>query len=305
MPKIQKSNNNSKYIRINLIYDRLSNTTNGVTIKELADELDVSTKTIQRDLYDVLVDFGAVKDGRYWKIDKKQENDHLKSSERLILGILDNMAKGLGKPFYSKAHSLLSQMSQQLEHPVFTHFNSETIDQESFDTFELIEQSIKHKEEIVFNYQNWDFQVKPLKLAFFDGFWYLLAFDSNRKDKFKKFHLNSIKNLNQTKISFEVTQIVEERLKYANSIWFNLDEPFSVRLFIYKDARKYFERKPLPSQMIMGEDNDGSIELEVKITHEREILSLIFDFMPYIKVLEPQWLADSVKKRVQNYLQEL
>jgi hypothetical protein len=33
------------------------------------------------------------------------------------------MAKGAGKVFYSKAHSLLSQVTQQLEHPIFTNVN--------------------------------------------------------------------------------------------------------------------------------------------------------------------------------------
>lgn len=73
MSKIQKTADNSKYNRINQIYERLSNTTHGLTITELANELDVSTKTIQRDLYDVLVEFGAVKEGRVWKIDPKKK----------------------------------------------------------------------------------------------------------------------------------------------------------------------------------------------------------------------------------------
>jgi predicted DNA-binding transcriptional regulator YafY len=32
---------------------------------------------------------------------------------------------------------------------------------------------------------------------------------------------------------------------------------------------------------------------------------LILYYIPYIKVLEPQWLADDVKERVQEYLKEI
>ena len=39
----------------------LKNNVHGFTIAELAKELDVSTKTIQRDLYEVLSDLGANK----------------------------------------------------------------------------------------------------------------------------------------------------------------------------------------------------------------------------------------------------
>ena len=61
---IQKQNDNSKYNRINQIYEMLKNNVHGFTIAELANELDVSTKTIQRDLYEVLSDLGAIKEGR-------------------------------------------------------------------------------------------------------------------------------------------------------------------------------------------------------------------------------------------------
>ena len=99
--------------------------------------------------------------------------------------------------------------------------------------------------------------------------------------------------------------MVEERLKFANSVWFNLDEQYSVRLFIDKQIRKYFERKPLRGQSIIGEDKDGSIEIEIKISNNMEIIPLILYYIPYIKVLEPQHLADEIKDRVQGYLKEI
>lgn len=305
MPKITKTADNTKYNRINRIYERLSKSATGVTIKELSEELDVSTKTIQRDLYEVLSEFGAIKEGRYWKINPKIANDNLAGNERIILGILDDMAKSTGRIFYSKAHSLLSQLSQQLEHPIFTSLKSEQLEQNHLHSFETLELAIKNKQHITFVYQNFEFEVKPLKLAFFEGFWYLLALDVKKEDTFKKFHLKTIEDIKLIEEYFEVSNIVEERLRYANSIWFNLDEPFSVRLFIDKEIRKYFERKPLPSQMIMGEDADGSIEIEIKITHEMEIKPIIYWYMPHIKVLEPQWLEDIIKKDVEKFLQDI
>jgi predicted DNA-binding transcriptional regulator YafY len=305
MPKIQKPQENSKYSRINQIYEQLSINPTGITIGDLAKQLEVSTKTIQRDLYEVLAEFGAVKEGRYWKIDTKKANDNLGANERIILGILDEMAKGGGKTFYGKAHSLLAQVSQQLEHPFFANNNNESLDETNIESFEILEKAIKQKSEVSLLYKNWDFQVKPLKLAFFDGFWYLLVLDSNDKDTFKKFHLKSIKNISVLNKSFEVPKIAEERLLNAHSVWFNLSEPFSIRLLIAKDVRHHFERKPLKSQMIMGEDKDGSIEIEMFITDEMEIVPMILWFIPYVKVLEPQWLVDVVKDRVKKYLHDI
>ena len=304
-PVVQKQNDNTKYNRINQIYEMLKNNVHGMTITELAKELDVSTKTIQRDLYGVLSDFGAIKEGRTWKIDPKLTQDNLASNEKIILGILDEMAKGVGGIFYSKAHSLLSQVTQQLEHPIFANINGEYLEEKSIALFEQIERAIKKKVEIKFDYENYNYHVKPLKLAFFDGFWYLLALHIGKEDVFKKYHLKTIKNVQALEVNFEIPQIVEDRLIYANSVWFNLDEQFVVRLFVDKNIRKYFERKPLRGQTIIGEDRDGSIEIEIKLTHEMEIMPLILYYIPYIKVLEPQWLADDVKERVQEYLKEI
>ena len=303
---IQKQNDNTKYNRINQIYSMLKNNTHGLTISELANELNVSTKTIQRDLYEVLIELGAVKEGRTWKIDPKLANDDLNSNERLILGILDEMAKSAGNIFYSKAHSLLSQMTQQLEHPIFANLNGESLEDKSIALFEQIEKAIKEKSEIKFDYENYNFHVKPLKLAFFDGFWYLLAFHiKNDKEYFKKYHLKTIKKVEILNTKFEIPALVEERLKYANSVWFNLDVQFRVRLLLDKQVRKYFERKPLRGQTIIGEDKDGSIEIEIKISSNMEIIPLILYYIPHIKVLEPQSLADEIKDRVKEYLEDL
>ncbi len=303
---IQKQSDNSKYNRINQIYSMLKNNTHGLTITELANELNVSTKTIQRDLYEVLSDLGAIKEGRTWKIDPKLENDDLNSNERLILGILDEMAKSAGNVFYSKAHSLLSQITQQLEHPIFTNVNAEYLEDKSIALFEQIEKAIKDKNEIKFDYENYNFHVKPLKLAFFDGFWYLLALHVKKdKEEFKKYHLKTIKKVEVLNINFDVPSLVEERLKSANSVWFNLNDQYSVRLLLDKQIRKYFERKPLRGQSIIGEDLDGYIEIEIKISNNMEIIPLILYYIPYIKVLEPQHLADQIKDKVQGYLKEI
>ncbi|WNL34444.1 transcriptional regulator [Arcobacter cryaerophilus gv. pseudocryaerophilus] len=303
---IQKQNDSTKYNRINQIYEMLKNNVHGFTIAELANELDVSTKTIQRDLYEVLSDLGAIKEGRTWKIDPKLASDDLNTKERLILGILDEMAKSAGNLFYSKAHSLLSQITQQLEHPIFTNVNGEYLEDKTVALFEQIEIAIKDKNEIKFDYEKYNFHVKPLKLAFFDGFWYLLALHVKKnKEEFKKYHLKTIKKVEVLSTKFEIPSLVEERLKFANSVWFNLDEQYSVRLFIDKQIRKYFERKPLRGQTIIGEDKDGSIEIEIKISNNMEIIPLILYYIPYIKVLEPQHLADEIKDRVQGYLEEI
>lgn len=122
-----------------------------------------------------------------------------------------------------------------------------------------------------------------------------------KRDIFKKFYLKNIQNITLTQESFQTDEILEARLRKVNSIWFSLDKPFVVRLLVEESVRKYFERKPLNSQIITGKDKDGSIEIELEINHEMEILPLVY-YIPYIKVLEPDFIADKVKEVVRIIL---
>lgn len=302
LPK--KLQTNTKLERISYLYDRLSKAE--ATITELANELRVSTKTIQRDLHEILTEAGATCNGRSWKIDKSKANDELKSDERIILGILDELAKGAGRQFYSKAHNLLEQISSGLNHPIFANIDSETLNLEHLETFEILESAIKNRVTIKCNYRKGAFELKPLKLAFFDGYWYLLSLDTKDKDRFKKFHLKSLKSIEKLDTSFEIPSTLEAKLANANSAWFDLDaKAFTVRLFVEKDIVKYFERKPLRAQHIESRYPDGTAEITIEATHEMDVLPLVLWYIPHVKVTEPQWLADKIKGRLEGYLKEI
>ncbi|QKG28748.1 helix-turn-helix transcriptional regulator [Campylobacter sp. RM16187] len=303
MKKIVPDSNTSKYERINIIAQLIRNKPH--SISQLSEKLGVSTKTIQRDLYDVLTDYGAVRRGRMWSMDDKDAKDNLTQEERIVLNVLDNISKSMGANFYSKAHILLDQITQQLNHPILTNINNEKLNEDDFINFELIEKSIKQKQEIACKYNDYEFKVKPLKLAMFDGFWYLLLLDSNKKDTFKKFHLRSISDIKILDDRFEISSEIENRIQNANSAWFDLVKPKKARLLLAPQITKYFERKPYAKQSITGKDNDGSVEVEIEYTNIMEIKPLIYYYIPFIKVLGPKELADTIKDEIGEYFNEI
>lgn len=298
----------AKWERLSYIYDRLMRTPDGVTITELAGELNVSTKTIQRDLHEALAGAGVYCDGRRWKLNRSKQEDGLGSTERIVLGVLDSLARNAGTPFYSKAHKLLEQVSHQLEHPLFASVYSESLSEENLLLFENLEKVIKSKVVTTVNYttvqgQKRIMRLKPLKLAFFEGFWYLLALDSEAKDTFKKLHLKSIRSIEPMEETFAVSPDINEKIAAARSVWFELfTEPFSVRLFVEKNVAPYFDRKPFANQSITGRDKDGSIEVTIQATHEMEIIPFVLWYLPYIHVMEPSWLAEKLEERMKTYL---
>ncbi|MBF7069557.1 helix-turn-helix transcriptional regulator [Campylobacter volucris] len=303
MKNFAKYISNPKLKRLEFLYEKLVKSKNGLTIKELAEELNVNPKTIKRDMQGVLEEMGLVRNGRKWRIDTNK--DYQNQDEKIILEVLDTMAKSAGDSFYTKAHPILSKLTQNINNPIYASLDTEKLEEKDLKNFQILEKAINTKTQIVFKYENKLFQTKPLKLAFFNGFWYLLAFDMKKREIFKKFYLKNIQNITLTQEHFQTDENLETKLQKANSIWFSLEKTFVVRLLIEEPIRKYFERKPLKSQIITGKDNDGSIEIELEINHEMEILPLVYYYMPYIKVLEPNFIADKVKEVVEQYLKQI
>lgn len=294
--------NSPKATRLNLLYERLKST-NGVRLGELAKELGVSTKTLQRDFKE-LQKLGAYKVGQLVFLDTKRAKDELKSDERIVLGILSNFAQNNGTDFYLKAKPLLTKLTQQLEQPIHIATQSESLDSDDLVHFDFIEKLILERVELGFSYRGKDFEVKPFKLAHFDGFWYVLCLDSKDNDIFKKFYFKDMKNLQSLKREFVFDEKLTQKLKKVYSVWFSLDSPFLVQLAIDKKMAKYFKRRSIGSGNLY-EEPDGSVVLEIEISHIMEIKPLIYKFIPYIRVIEPAWLNKIIKDELLDFVESL
>lgn len=297
MKEIQKEQN-ERFWRVNEICKLIAKTP--LSTSQIAEKLGVSERTIQRDLNGVLAKYGAVRNGRLWSIDESKIDP--KDENQIILAVLDKMAKNVGSEFYSKAHGLLKGISAGLNHPIFVNLNTEKLEKKNIELIEILESVIASHNEIELLYFSKTHRLSPIKIALFDGFWYLLAMAGQ---KIKKFHLKSIKEIKILPNKFKIDASLENRIKSANSVWFDINEKFYVRLCVDKGIRKFFERKPLPNQQIMRENSDGSIEIEIQITHPMEIKPLIFYYLPRIKVIEPQSLADEILAEMERYIKEI
>ena len=297
MKEIQKESN-ERFWRINEICKLIAKTP--LSTSQIADKLGVSERTIQRDLNGVLVKYGAVRNGRLWSIDENKIDP--KDENQIILAVLDKMAKNVGAEFYSKAHGLLKGISEGLNHPIFVSLSAEKLEKKDIELIENLESVIASRNEIELLYFSKTHRLSPIKIALFDGFWYLLAMAG---EKLKKFHLKSIKEIKILPSKFKIDESLENRIKSANSAWFDPEKSFIVRLWIDKVVKKYFERKPLPNQQIMCENEDGSIEIEVQVTHIMEIKPLVFYYLPHIKVIEPSSLADDILAEMERYIKEI
>jgi len=278
-----------------------------LSMKELSVEFGVNLRTIQRDVNERLIEFPIKKSGDTFRLKwLEQVETSFTKEEIAVIELLEEMSSKQGMEFYSKAHKLLKKIKSTTYNPFYAKLDMEDIGDKLFITTKL-ESAIKQKQVVDCNYKmdnkNYEIEIKPLKIANFEGFWYLIAIDG-RNEIVKKYLLRNISNIIIKDETFTVSDELDERVKNAVNVWFDANsEPFEVRLFISNVVAKYFKVKPIcKNQSIEGEDSDGSIEVVLKITHEMEIIPIIKYWLPHIRVLEPLWLDEMIKKDLTSYL---
>lgn len=280
-----------------------------LSVKDLAVEFNVSTRTIQRDFNQRLISFPIYQENKLWKMaeDYKIEKN-LGVEDALVLDIIDKMSQSVGQNFYQKAHKLLLKLKNEQFSPIYAKLDIEDISGH-LKEIQLLETAIKNKRVISCDYSIDDktiqAQIKPLKIANFQGFWYLISLDT-KEDILKKYYLKNISNITLLDTTFTIDSTIEELMKNSISIWFQKDyEPFVVKLFISNAISKYILRKPLsPTQTILKTYKDGSLDISVTITHEMEIIPIVQYWLPNIKVKSPKWLNSMICDSLKEYLGE-
>jgi predicted DNA-binding transcriptional regulator YafY len=295
--------------RLNIIIARL-NEGKVLSVKELAVEFNVSDRTIQRDFNERLVGLYPIyQEKRRWKMQDGYKIEKAKSVEdTIVLDILDKLTDGLGEKFSLKAKRMLSKLKNEDFNPIYAKLNFEDISGH-IDYITLFEKSVKKHKLIECRYDFGEYkvtiQLKPLRIVNFEGFWYLLALDA-RNNKLKKYHLKSLSNIKILNELFDAPEDIEMLLDNAINIWFDIDnEAFEVILFLDKHAAKIIKRKPISKiQRVLTEYKDGSCDVSLMITHDREIISIVQYWLPHIKVVSPESIKQFVLKSCKKFIKE-
>jgi len=294
--------------RLTIILSRL-NDGEALSVKSLAEEFNVSDRTIQRDFNERLISFPVYQDKKKWKM---QDGFRLEKSasveEAVVLDIMEKLMEGAGRQFSTKANKLLAKIKNESVNPIYAKLDMEDISDKLSEVHEL-EIAITNKKQIKCDYDfeehRKELDLKPLKIANYEGFWYLIALDS-RNDILKKYYLKSIKNIQLSDETFKNTAKLDKLLDNSISVWFDQNiEPYRVVLNISKDIAKYFKRKPISkSQITESVYEDGSMDVSVKITNDMEIIPFVKYWMPYIKVLSPMSIEETIKKDLEKYFED-
>lgn len=279
----------------------------GVASKDIAEEFNVSVRTIQRDFSERLAMFPIYKDkGKWYFIKGYTLEKNLNTEDSLVLKILDKFAEGVGDQFYSRTKKLLAKITNEQDNPIYAKLHIEDVS-ENLAEFKLLESAISQQLWIEFKYTtskaSYTVKARPLKIINYDGFWYLMAVHN---EIVKKYYLKGIGNIVITDQTFKITRNINKMLTESTNVWFQENnEPFEVRLAVSNDIAKYLIRKPCsPTQKVIKQDENGLV-ISVTVSHEMEILPVIKRWLPDIKVLEPQSLNASLKSMLEEYLKDI
>lgn len=277
-----------------------------LSVTELAQEFAVSPRTIQRDFNERLTNFPIEQVKKKWKLREGCTIEKTLPIDELVVSqIIEKMSQDIGGEFYTKTKNLLSRIQNNEFNPIYTRINMEDLSGH-LQSIAIVEKAIHKKQSIKALYKTdneaKELELNPLKLANFEGFWYLITLD-NENEYVKKYHFKSLSGITLLDRTFERNPKLDEALENAMGIWFRIHaDPFEVRLSISPEIAKFFRRKPLSkTQTISSVGTDGSMEITLRITHEMEIIPIVQYWMPHMKVIEPAWIHEQIMENIKGY----
>jgi len=206
---------------------------------------------------------------------------------------------------FARAQKPLAELAHEIESPYYIRQNVEDIsDKETI--ISKLEYGINDQRIVELQYQGSDYKIKPLKIAEFEGIWYILFFYDEDKS-YRKYRIAELEDVHITKTAFKRTKEQELEIEHWHNVWHQPNqEPVKVTLWISKVVQKYFYQKNIfninayPKRVLACSDG---VEYEVYVTHPNELLPELMYWQPHIVILEEEG-AFGIKERYRKILKE-
>ena len=272
---------------------------------------DVSKRTIQRDIVALRkagfpIARKSPKSGVYrLEKDVKYHVEMLSETEILILTAMRDALFSMGKGLSKTAKEIISRLLEHEDNIVRVHLDHpKLLDEEDEKKLSEIVNAIRERRIVSFKYRvfsEYSVRVKPYRLGFYRGLWYLLAEDRGRV---KAFAVDKMEDVRMEEEEFD--EIPEEvmRLESFSPFFSPHLGRAKVKILAAPEAAEFFKRKPVAlSQRLLEERPDGSCVFEVEEYSFAEIMNTVVKpWIPHVFVLHPKRLAEKSIKDVEQWL---
>ena len=312
---------NQEVIRQWKVLHALESSRHGVTIEALADDLDVTTRTIRRDLaalqeagfplYDERDDDGRAR----WRLDGqvlKGLETGFTLAELCALYLSRNMLEAVaGTPFqrdltlaFARLEKMLSprmrQFLDRLPHVLTAKPGPGTRAGGSSPDIvgRLLEATLHYrvarmKYHSVSSARMKDYLIHPYRLAFAQGGLYLLAYVPEYKD-LRTFAVDRITSVSLEKQTFTPSRAIPDDV-FGNSLGVNTGPPSHVEIAFDKRVTPYVRGRVWHPSQTLRESADGGVVLTLEVCNDVALRSWILGWGASARVLVPAALAADIR----------
>jgi len=267
-----------------------------LSIASLAEEFNVSVRTVQRDLNERL-SFLPIHES--------------KGSYSLALSALGKLSPKDIRHFAAisgiealypnlDTHFICSILSQAIDSPFIIKGHNYEPKHKIESNLNKLEATIQRNKCINFNYKQKQYiNIHPYRLVNSKGIWYLAAVD---KSTLKTFHLSEITQILEQADSFTTKQSFINAIENDEGIFFS-ETKFEVVVKVSKDIAPYFKRRNVfPNQIIEKELESGELLVSSKVAIAHQILPLIKYWIPEIQVISPTEIKEQLFQDLIEYI---
>jgi proteasome accessory factor B len=311
---------NQEVIRQWRVLHALESSRHGVSIDALASELEVTTRTIRRDLaalqeagfalYDERDDEGHVR----WRLDGRVlsgAETGFTLPELCALYLSRNLLEAVaGTPFQRDLSNAFGRLEKMLS-PRMRQFldrlpsvlvakpgpRSRGGDSSPDIVARLLEATL-HFRAATMRYHSVssarvkDYLLHPYRLAFAQGGLYLLAYVPEYK-AVRTFAIDRITSVSLEKQTFTPKQPVGDDI-FANSLGVNTGPAARVEMAFAAQVAPYVRARVWHSSQQITDDPDGGLRLTLDVCHDWALRSWILSWGPYARVVSPAALARDI-----------
>jgi proteasome accessory factor B len=317
---------NQEVIRQWKVLHALESSRHGASIDALASELDVTTRTIRRDLaalqeagfplYDERDDEGRVR----WRIDGqvlKGMETGFTLAELCALYLSRNLLEAVtGTPFQRDLTNAFGRLEKMLS-PRMRQFldrlpsmlvakpgprasggksQAELITRLLEATLHYRVASMRYHS--VSSARVKDYLVHPYRLAFAQGGLYLLAYVPEYGDV-RTFALDRVKSVSLEKQTFTPREAIPEDV-FANSLGVNTGPPSRVEVEFDGRVAPYVRARVWHASQQIREQPGGRLLVSLDVCHDWALRSWILSWGPFARVVSPVSLANEITSDLQS-----
>lgn len=281
-----------------------------VTAKELADIMEVSERTIYRDIDRIceagipIASMGGKGGGYYLMEGYSMDNVYLNKNEmKPLLAVLENLTSLFGSG--SRFKNILLKMddlkdNKTSEDSFYINMGNGSRDKELKEFLSMADRAIEESRVMVFDYVNRKMEcqqrvLEPVQIYFSDGQWYIFGFSRERND-YRNFKAIRIKNMSlgdkfpKRELTNDEIDEIMDRSYEKTSIQVELK--FSERIGGHLPG--YFHRD------MIHKNPDGGYIVKNSYPDDEGLIKFILSFGRDCEVIKPLDLREKIKKYIED-----